>query len=81
MGGVTKEEGLEVWKMQKHVHLNVEDGALVPCNVNEEQVQTNVEVGETLTINLSTIEIDLQKTIEMIMEQKYVAFASVQKGR
>ncbi len=35
--------------------MNVEDGALALCNVNEEQVQASVEV-------------DLQKTIEMIVE-------------
>jgi hypothetical protein len=63
MGGVMSERGLEGWKMQKHVQANVEDGALAPCNVNEEQVQMNVEVGETYTTNLATIEVDLQKII------------------
>ncbi len=39
MGGVMNERGLEGWKMQKHVQESVEDGALAPCNVNEEQMQ------------------------------------------
>jgi hypothetical protein len=47
--------------------LNVEDGALVPCNVNEEQVQTNIEVGETFSVNLVTIEVNLQKTIDVAL--------------
>jgi hypothetical protein len=70
MGGVTREEGLQGWKMQKYVCLSVEDGASVLCNVNEEQVQTNVEVGETFTINLATIEVNLQKIIEVIWSKK-----------
>jgi hypothetical protein len=35
---------------------------------HKEQVQASVEVGETSTTDLATIEIDLQKTIEMIVE-------------
>jgi hypothetical protein len=31
-------------------------------------VQMSVEVGETFTVDLAIIEIDLQKTIEMIVE-------------
>jgi hypothetical protein len=31
-------------------------------------MQANVEVGETFTTNLASIEVDLQKTIEMIVE-------------
>jgi len=52
--------------------VSVKDGALAQCNVNEEQVQASVEVKETSTINLATIEVDLQKTIEMIVEQENV---------
>jgi hypothetical protein len=74
MGGVMNEGGLEGWKLQKHMQVNVEDGALDQCSVNEEQVQASVEVGETFTTNLATIEIDLQKIIEMIVEQENVAF-------
>ncbi len=55
--------------------MNVEDGALAQCNVNEEQVQASVEAGETSTTNLATIEIDLQNIIEMIVEQENVALA------
>ncbi len=58
---------------------NVEDGALVSCNVNEEQVQMNVEVRETSIANLAIIEVDLQKTIKMIMEEKNIALALVQE--
>jgi hypothetical protein len=74
MGGVMNEGGLERWKMQKHMQTNVEDGALALCNVNEEQVQVSVEVGETSTSNFTIIEIDLQKFIEMIVEQENVVF-------
>ncbi len=63
MGGVMSERDLEEWKMQKHMQANVEDGGLAPCNVNEEQVQASVEVGDTCTIILVTIEVDLQKVI------------------
>ncbi len=61
------------------MQVNVEGGALVPCNVHEKQVQMNVEVGKTSSIDLATIEVDLQKTIEMIAKQENVAFAFVQK--
>jgi len=76
MGGVMNEGGLEGWKMQKHMQANVEDGALAPCNINEEQVQASVEVGETFTRDVATIEIDLQKTIKMIVEQENVTLVS-----
>ncbi len=66
------EGGLEGWKMHKHVQMSVENGALIPCNVNEEQVQASVQVGETSTIDLTIIEVDLQKTIKMIVEQENV---------
>jgi hypothetical protein len=55
MGVVMSEVGLEGGNMQEHMQVNVEDNALVLCNVNEEQVQASVEV-------------DLQKTIKMIVE-------------
>jgi len=38
MGGVMNEGGLEGWNIQKHMQESVEDGALAPCNVNEEQM-------------------------------------------
>ncbi len=69
------ERNLEGRKMQQ-VQASVEDGVLVLCNVNEEQVQTGVEAGEISTINV-TIEVDLQKTIEIIMEQENVTFTSM----
>jgi hypothetical protein len=76
MGVVMSEGGLEGLKMQKHMQASVEDGALAPCNVNEEQVQVTIEVGETSTIDFATIEVDLQKNIEMMVEQENVALAS-----
>jgi hypothetical protein len=79
MRGVMSEEGLEGWKMQKHVQESVENGALAQCNVNEEQVQVNVEVRETSTTNLATIEVDLQKIIKMIVEQENVVIAPKSK--
>ncbi len=54
--------------------MSVEDGALAPCNVDEEQVQVHLEVGETSITNFVTIEVDLQKTIETIVEHENVTF-------
>jgi hypothetical protein len=62
MGVVMNEKGLEGWKMQKHVQVSVD--ALAACNVNEEQVQVNVEVGETSTTDFAIIEVDLQKIMK-----------------
>jgi hypothetical protein len=39
----------------------------------------NVEVRETSIANLAIIEVDLQKTIKMIMEEKNIALALVQE--
>ncbi len=75
IGGVMNEGGLEGWKMQKHVQMNVENGALALYNVNEEQMQVSVEVGETFIIDLITIKIDLQKIIDMIVEQENVVIS------
>jgi hypothetical protein len=36
IGGVMSEGSLEGWNMQKHMQVNVEDGALAQCNANEE---------------------------------------------
>ncbi len=76
MEGVMDEGNLEGRKMQQ-VQSSVEDGALTLCNVNEEQMQMGVEVEETSTRDVVTIEFDLQKIIEMIVEQENVAFALV----
>jgi hypothetical protein len=65
MGGVMNERGLEGRKMQK---MNVDDGALAHCNVNEKQMQSSDEVGETFTTDLASIEITLQKMIKMTVE-------------
>ncbi len=45
------------------------------CNVNEERAQMGVEVRETSIRDVVTIEVYLQKIIEMIVEQENVAFA------
>jgi hypothetical protein len=55
------------------VQPSFENGALAKCNVNEDQVQAIVEVGKTSTTNLATIEVNMQKTIEMVVEQENVA--------
>jgi hypothetical protein len=65
--------------MQNHMQASVEDGALAQCNVNEEQVQVSVEIGETFTIDLAIIEVDMQKTIEIIVEQENVDLLQSQK--
>ncbi len=55
--------------------MSVEDvGTLASNEMNEEQVQASVEVGETSIANVVKIEVDLHKTIEMIVEQENVTF-------
>jgi hypothetical protein len=55
--------------------MNVENGALALYNVNEEQMQVSVKLGETFITNLITIKIDLQKIIDMIVEQENVVIS------
>ncbi len=44
--------------------MNVENvGALVLSEINEEQVQVGVEVGETFTTNIIKIEVDCKKLL------------------
>jgi hypothetical protein len=59
--------------------VSVEDGALAPHNVNEDQIRASVEVGETFTIKHLIIKIDLQNIIEMKLEEENVAIVSMQK--
>jgi hypothetical protein len=47
--------------------------ALVSNGNMEEQVQANVDVGETFTTNVNIIEVELQKIIDMIEEQETIA--------
>ncbi len=55
--------------------MNVENvGALASSEMNEEWVQASVEVGKTYIIDVVRIEVDLHKTIEMIVEQENVTF-------
>jgi hypothetical protein len=53
------------------VQLSVEDvGALASNEMNKEQTQASVKVGEISIADVVRIEIDLHKTIEMIVEKK-----------
>ncbi len=58
----------------EQMQVSVEDSPLAQCNVNEEKMQAIVEVGEIATTDLATIQVDLQKTIEMLVEQENVIF-------
>jgi hypothetical protein len=61
------------------MQLNVEDvGALALSEMNEEQAQASVEVGKTSIADVIMIEVDLHKTIEMIVEKKNVILYLVQ---
>ncbi len=62
--------------MEAHVEIV---GVLVSSEINKEQVQAIVDVGETSMANVSRIEIDLQKTITMIVKQKIVGPLSMSK--
>jgi hypothetical protein len=48
--------------------MNVENGALALYNVNEEQMQVSIKLGETFITDLITIKTDLQNIIDMIVE-------------
>jgi len=62
------------------VQLSVEDvDALVLNEMNEEQAQASVEVGETSIADVIRIEVDLHKTIEMIVEEKNIIIYLMQK--
>jgi hypothetical protein len=65
-----KEGNVKVVVISQQVETNVEDAvALVPNGNMEEQIQLNVEVGETFaTTDVTRIENELQKTINMIEE-------------
>jgi hypothetical protein len=55
------------------VQLSVEDvDALVLSEMHEEQAQASVEVGETSITDVIRIEVDLHKTIKMIVEEKNI---------
>jgi hypothetical protein len=74
-GGVMKKKDVEVVVISQQVETNVEDAVvLVPNGNMEEQMQLNVEVGETFaTTYVTRIEIELHITINMIEEQEIVA--------
>ncbi len=60
--------------------MSVEDvGAVASSQMNEEQAQASVEVGETSIADVVRIEVDLHKTIEMIVEKKNVTISLVPK--
>jgi hypothetical protein len=52
---------------------------LVSSEINKEQVQVVVDVGETFAADVSRIEIDLQKNNTMIVKQKIVTPLSMSK--
>jgi hypothetical protein len=57
------------------VQVGVEDELTLAFNGNmEEQVQANVDVRETFMVDVSRIEVELQKTIDMIEDQEIIAF-------
>ncbi len=51
--------------------------ALVPNEIVEEQLQVGEDIRETSTIDADKIEVDLEKIILMIEEQKNVIFIPV----
>ncbi len=69
--GVMKEKDVKVGVIGQQAKDVV---ALAPNGNIEEEMQTNVEVGEIFTIiNVSRIEVELQKTIDIIEDQEIVA--------
>jgi hypothetical protein len=61
IGGVMKKKDVEVVVISQQVEIHVEDVvALIPNGNMEEQMQPNVEVGETFaTIDVTKIKIEL----------------------
>jgi hypothetical protein len=70
IGGVKGKKGVGVGVIGQQVQEVV---ALTPNGNIDEGMQANVEVGETFaTLDVCTIEIDLQRTIDMIKDQEIV---------
>ncbi len=69
MGGAMNEKDMETIMIRKQVQVSVEDVATLIMSRNiEEQVQVGANVRETFATNVSRIEVELQKTIDMIKE-------------
>ncbi len=45
----------------------------------DEQVQTRVDIGETSMVDVSKIEVALEKTIDMVEKQKYIILGAMSK--
>jgi hypothetical protein len=68
---------MEIWKkgriaaFDQQVQVGVEEVTALASSRNmEEQMQVGVDVGETYVTNVSRIEVELQKTIDMIEGQE-----------
>ncbi len=73
------EEDLET-RVIKQVQIIVEDvTTLIPNGNIDEQVQTHVDIGETSMVDISKIEVELQKTIDMVEKQKYIVLGAMSK--
>jgi hypothetical protein len=72
MGGVMNEEHLEVRVMGQQT--SVENVVLLVANeiVEEEEVQVGENVGETSKGDVDQVEMDLERTILMIIDQENV---------
>ncbi len=75
MAFIMNEIDLETKVIGQQVQVGVEDELTLAFNGNmEEQVQANVDVRETFMVDVSRIEVELQKTIDMIEDQEIIAF-------
>jgi hypothetical protein len=69
MGGAMNEKDLETKVIGQQAQVGVEDVHTLTLSGNiEKQMQADVDVGETSTINVNRIEVELQKIIDMIEE-------------
>ncbi len=74
------EEDLETRVIKQQVQIIVEDvTTLIPNGNIDEQVQTHVDIGETSMVDISKIEVELQKTIDMVEKQKYIVLGAMSK--
>jgi len=62
MGGAMNEEDLDTRVIGQQAQIGVEDVRALNLNGNiEKQVQVGLDVGETSTIDINRIEVELQK--------------------
>ncbi len=70
IGGIMEEGGVKVGVIRQQVEDAI---ALAPNGNTKEGMQANVEVGETYaTTNVSRIEVELHRTIDMIKDQEII---------